>query len=123
MLIDPPFEAQDEFARIAESLEAGLKRFPSGVYAVWYPLTTRARASDFLVAVSALKPRSALAVELTVAGEASSLKMRGCGVAVINPPWQFEAEASQVVSFLARALAQEPGGEGRVEWFVREGGA
>ena len=43
VLIDPPYEAQDEWARLVSGLGGALKRFPSGVYAVWYPLTERAR--------------------------------------------------------------------------------
>ena len=32
-------------------------------------------------------------LELTVAGEQSPLRMKGCGLVVINPPWQFEGAA------------------------------
>jgi 23S rRNA (adenine2030-N6)-methyltransferase len=120
VLIDPPFESQDEFARIAAALGEGLVRFRSGVFAVWYPLTTRARVDEFIGAVRAVNPPSALAVELTVAGPRSLLKMQGCGLLVINPPWGSDREAVGLAAALARVLAQEPGGGGRVEWIVRE---
>jgi 23S rRNA (adenine2030-N6)-methyltransferase len=121
VLIDPPFESQDEFAFIASAVETGLKRFPIGVFAIWFPLTTRARVEEFLAAVRELKPRSALVGELTIAGESSTLKMKGCGLVVINPPWQFEGDAVALLAYLSRALAQEPGGGSTVEWLVREG--
>lgn len=120
VLIDPPFESQVEFTEIADALDAGLKRFPAGVFAIWYPLTMRARATDFLNAVALLAPPSALAIELTVAGESSTLKMKGCGILLINPPWQFDAAAVPMMTFLAEALAQEPGGGSRIEWLVRK---
>lgn len=120
VFVDPPFEAQDEFARIGSALAEGLRRFPGGVFAVWYPLTARARVEEFFEAVRALHPPPTLAVELTIAGERSAIKMRGCGLLVINPPWRFDAEAAGIVQFLAKVLAQEPGGEGRVKWIVRE---
>jgi 23S rRNA (adenine2030-N6)-methyltransferase len=120
VLIDPPFEAQDEFAQISEAMEESLKRFPSGVFAVWYPLTIRARVDEFLAAVRALNPPPALFVELTIAGEASPLKMKGCGLLVINPPWGFADDALPVVTYLAGALAPEQGGGARLEWIVRE---
>ena len=120
VLIDPPFEAQDEFALIVRALEAGLKRFPSGVFVIWFPLTARARVDEFLVAVEALKPASALVTELTVAGEASAMKLKGCGLLVLNPPWQFDRAATTILTYLSRALAQEPGGGTRVDWLVRE---
>jgi 23S rRNA (adenine2030-N6)-methyltransferase len=120
VLIDPPFEAQDEFALIARALKAGLERSPGSVYAIWYPLTTRARVNEFFAAVHTLNPPSALINELTVASESSPLKMKGCGLLVINPPWQFERGASSLLTFLSGALAQERGGGSQVDWLVRE---
>ena len=120
VLIDPPFEAQDEFAQIATALGEGLRRFPSGLLAVWYPLTARARVDDFFSAVRALSPPPTLAAELTIAGARAAMKMQGCGLLVINPPWQFDVEAEPLLGFLATALAQAPGGGGRIEWLVRE---
>jgi 23S rRNA (adenine2030-N6)-methyltransferase len=120
VLIDPPFEAQDEFAQITASVAAGLQRFPGGVFAVWYPLTMRAKVDEFLRGIHDLNPPPTVAVEVTIAGEASRLKMKGCGVLVVNPPWQFEHEAAPTMTFLAEVLAQEPGGEARFEWIVRE---
>ncbi len=120
VLIDPPFEAQDEFAQIAAALREGLQRFPTGVFAVWYPLTGRARVDDFFAAVRALNPPPTLAAELTIADERSDIKLKGCGLLVINPPWQFEQEAAPALAFLGEALAQAPGGSGRIDWVVRE---
>jgi 23S rRNA (adenine2030-N6)-methyltransferase len=120
VLIDPPYEAADESEQIVRALGEGLQRMPSGVFAVWYPLTTRARADEFLGRVRMLRPPPTIAGELTIAGEYSPIKMRGCGLLVINPPWQFEKEATPILEFLARTLAQEPGAEARIEWIVPE---
>ena len=122
VLIDPPFEAEDEFAQIAVALGEGLRRFASGVFAVWYPLTERARVDDFFAAVRALRPPPTLAAELAIAGPAAPMKMKGCGLLVINPPWQFDREAEALLAWLAPVLAQAPGGGGRVDWLVRESG-
>jgi 23S rRNA (adenine2030-N6)-methyltransferase len=120
VLIDPPYEAQDEFAQIGEALREGLERFRAGVFALWYPLTERARIDDFFTEIVALNPPPTLAAELTIAGEDSPIKMKGCGLVVINPPWQFEREAEVALEFLAKALAQAPGGGARIEWVVPE---
>ena len=120
VLIDPPFEAQDEFAQIAQALGEGLRRFHSGVFAVWYPLTERARVDEFFDAVRAMRPPPTLAAELMIAGAQASVKMKGCGLVVINPPWQFDREAEAVLGFLAAALAQAPGGAVTVRWLVPE---
>lgn len=120
VLIDPPFEAQDEFAQIAAALGEGLRRFPSGVFAVWYPLTERARVEEFFARVRDLEPPPALACELEIAGQFASIKLKGCGLLVINPPWRFDEEALPVLTYLAGKLQQEEGSRGRVEWVVRE---
>ncbi len=120
VLIDPPFEAQDEFAQVAKALGEGLRRFPSGVFAVWYPLTERARVDDFFAVLRGLRPPPMLAAELMIAGYAAPVKLKGCGLAVINPPWQFDREAGAMLDYFGRVLAQAPGGGGRVEWIVPE---
>lgn len=120
VLIDPPFEAQDEFAQIARALGEGLRRLPGGVFAVWYPLTERARVDDFFAALRDLRPPPTLAAELMIVGERSSIKMKGCGLAIINPPWQFDREAAGILALLGTTLAQAPGGGGRVQWVVPE---
>ncbi len=120
LLLDPPYEAPDEFTQLAAGLAAALKRFPSGLFAVWYPLTGRARVEEFFAALRNLSPPPTLTCELTIAGEASPIKLKGCGLLIINPPWQFATEVAPVLAFLAAALAQAPGGGARTEWVVAE---
>jgi len=120
ILIDPPFEAADEFAQIADALQQGLRRFPTGVFAIWYPLTGRARLDHFFAALRALNPPPTLFAEVAIAGEQSSLRMKGSGLVVINPPWQFAAETQPILDFLTRELAQAPGGGSPVGWVVPE---
>lgn len=120
VLIDPPFEAQDEFAQVASALGEGLRRFPSGVFAVWYPLTERARVEEFFAHMRDLEPPPTLACELEIAGQFAPMKLKGCGLLVINPPWRFDEEALPVLTYLATKLEQERGARGRVEWVVSE---
>jgi 23S rRNA (adenine2030-N6)-methyltransferase len=120
LLIDPPFEEADEFARLAQALAEGLRRFASGTYAIWYPLTARAKVDEFLTAVRNLAPPPTLAIELDIAGADAAIKLKGCGLLVLNPPWQFDVEAGAIVNALAGHLAQAPGAAGRVQWIVPE---
>lgn len=120
VLIDPPFESQDEFAQIVNGLRQGLQRLPAGVFAIWYPLTERARVDRFFDELIAEALPPTLAVGLTIAGEMSSIKMRGCGLVVVNPPWKFEQTAQRLVVNLTELLAQAPGGDSRVTWIVPE---
>jgi 23S rRNA (adenine2030-N6)-methyltransferase len=101
VLLDPPYEGQGEWSAVAEALGEGLRRFAAGTFAVWYPLTARARATGFIDFLGALDAPS-LAAELLVDPHGEG--MRGCGIAVVNPPWRFDDEARSIVDYLAAAL-------------------
>jgi 23S rRNA (adenine2030-N6)-methyltransferase len=121
VLIDPPFEAADEWARIVTALGDGLARLPGGTFAVWYPLTARAKVDAFyrqLLAIPALPP--CFTVELLIGGEAAGLKLWGCGVLVINPPWGSAKPLDTLTRWLAPVLAQADGAAGGVHWLVPE---
>src|SRR6478735_2263917 len=45
VLIDPPFEQADEFASLAQGLAGAQRKWPTGIYALWYPIKD-ARARD-----------------------------------------------------------------------------
>jgi 23S rRNA (adenine2030-N6)-methyltransferase len=58
--------------------------------------------------------------EVTIAGEAATMKMKGCGLAVVNPPWQIDRAIGPLLPLLAKLLAQAPGGSGHLRWLVPE---
>jgi 23S rRNA (adenine2030-N6)-methyltransferase len=121
VLIDPPFEQADEWARIVGAVRDGLARLPGGVFAVWYPLTARARVDAFyreLLATPKLPP--CFTVELLIAGEAAGLKLWGCGLLVLNPPWGSDRPLDGLARWLAPVLAQGAGAAGGVHWLVPE---
>jgi 23S rRNA (adenine2030-N6)-methyltransferase len=46
--------------------------------------------------------------------------MNGCGLVILNPPWEFEAEARTTMRYLATVLARAPGVTSTVRWLVPE---
>jgi len=109
VLIDPPFEAADEFDRLTRALHQGLRRFATGCYAVWYPIKDPAAAvEDFIEAFAALK---ALRIELRVPPSADG-KLSACGLLIINPPWKFEEAMREALPWVASHLG--PGTESLV---------
>lgn len=105
VLIDPPFEARDEFEQVGAFLVAAARRFATGIYAVWYPLKNRHEADRFVrravrdTGLGGLQCR----IETGAAGEG---QMRACGLLVLNPPFGFDAEARAALAWLAPRLAQ-----------------
>ncbi len=102
VLIDPPFEATDEFEILKRAMRRGLRRFATGCYAVWYPIKDEAAAEDFVQAFAALKT---LRLELSVPAAAPG-KLSACGLLVINPPWKFEEAMREALPWVAAQLGQ-----------------
>ena len=117
VLIDPPFETKKEFADIARGLRDALKRLPGAVVAVWYPITERARTEEFHHALLELAT-PALFAELNIAGPESLLKMKGCGLLILNPPWQIDREIRAVLPVLRERLRVEAGASAVCDWLV-----
>ncbi len=115
VLIDPPFEDKGEWEHVARAVGEGIRRFPGGTYAVWYPLTGRARDDGFIDALEAAKNPS-LSAELIV--DPGAARMKGCGVIVVNPPWRFDDEARVILNYLGNVLYRGAGAQGDVRWIV-----
>ena len=120
VLIDPPFEAKDEFEQVARAVGDALKRAPAATIIVWYPLTERARVDAFFEDLMVMTLPPTFSFELTVVGPMHPMKMKGCGLVVINPPWEFDKELAPTCGWLAELLAQDQGGRAELRWLVRE---
>ncbi|HEY5078387.1 MAG TPA: 23S rRNA (adenine(2030)-N(6))-methyltransferase RlmJ [Opitutaceae bacterium] len=115
VLVDPPFESQGEWASIGLALAEGMARLPGGTYAAWYPLTERAKPDEFLSSLRSLGAPS-LCAELLVDAEGPGL--RGSGVVVVNPPWQFEGDAGEIADYLSAVLSRGGRPHASVRWIV-----
>ena len=101
VLIDPPFEAIDEFERLARAVRHGLRRFPIGCYAIWYPIKDEAAVSSFFASLSEVK---CLRMELDLGPRVPEGKLAACGLVVINPPWKFEEAMREALPWIAARL-------------------
>jgi len=107
VLIDPPYEDPDEFARLASGLTLARARFPAAVLAAWYPVKHRAPVRAFF---DALSLRDVIAAELLLREPVDPTRLNGSGVLVVNPPYRFEQEAQVILDALLERLGdREPG--------------
>jgi 23S rRNA (adenine2030-N6)-methyltransferase len=120
VIIDPPFEATDEFDRLAEGLFAALERAATVTYLAWYPLKDLKAVDRFHDRLARSGTRKILVVETAMAALGSLPGLTAAGLVVINPPWPLADELAAHLPALARLLAQGPGGGARVEWLVGE---
>ena len=123
VLIDPPYEAQEEeYPRILGALADGLQRWPTGCYAVWYPIKLRRSLNAFMRKVAELPCKSILRAELLVRPDDSPLRLNGSGMLVLNPPWKLDQELAGALPVLAKLLSDGEGeGSSRLDWLKREG--
>lgn len=111
VLIDPPYERDEEYKRVLQSLKEGLKRFATGSYLVWYPLLNKASSQQFPQQLRALKNIEWLDVQLQVQARPRGAGMYGSGMFIINPPYTLQGELEQTLPWLSRELAVEGQGQ------------
>lgn len=108
VLIDPSYEDKGDYKRVIEALREGLKRFSTGVYAVWYPQVQRHESRRFPDLLKRLQEHDWLHVTLTVRGPvAGGLGLHGSGMFILNPPWTLPKALKQAMPFLVRLLGQD----------------
>jgi 23S rRNA (adenine2030-N6)-methyltransferase len=110
VLIDPSYEEKQDYQRVPAALVEALKRFETGIYAVWYPLLQRPESHQFAEKLKRLPVKSWLHVSLTVnTPAADGFGMHGSGMFVLNPPWTLHTTLKQVMPWLVRVLGQDAG--------------
>ncbi|MBR0757858.1 23S rRNA (adenine(2030)-N(6))-methyltransferase RlmJ [Bradyrhizobium jicamae] len=109
VLIDPPFEAKDEFERLAKGFSNAFAKWPTGSYLIWYPVKAR-RATDELAravatACEASKPAGkCLRLEFSVAPQESDGALVSSGLLIVNPPWTLASELKTILLELEKPL-------------------
>jgi 23S rRNA (adenine2030-N6)-methyltransferase len=109
VLIDPPYEQTDEVARVTGMLADGLRRFATGIYCIWYPVTGDGLDLRLGDAIATMMLPPVLHAELNVRRRKTEGGLSGSGVFVINPPWQLDRDLSFLLPELAEALRQDEG--------------
>jgi 23S rRNA (adenine2030-N6)-methyltransferase len=120
VLIDPPYESDQEFASVRQALQAGLGRWPNGIFALWYPIKASPEATRLHTALQDSGLRKLLRLELTVRPADSPLGLNGSGLIIANPPWQLDDELRPALAELHGVLAPQGAGASRIDWLVPE---
>jgi 23S rRNA (adenine2030-N6)-methyltransferase len=120
VLIDPPFEAKDEFERMAAGFEEAFTKWPTGSYLLWYPVKSR-RATDGLarhvaeLVGAGAPPGKCLRLEFSVAPQAAGEALASAGLLIVNPPWTLMGELRAILPELEKPLGQGGAGRFRLE--------
>jgi 23S rRNA (adenine2030-N6)-methyltransferase len=117
VMIDPPYEAADEFERAVDILSRAYRRFASGIYMLWYPIKSRADANAFCGEVRARGVAPLLRVEIDIGHAPEGMKERlpAAGVLIVNPPYGLEDEIRRAAAFLSPLLGRTPESPARID--------
>jgi len=120
VLVDPPFEDDNDFARLSRGLAATHGKWASGIYALWYPIKGRPEPDALAKRLRRCGIAKILRAELTVAPLNDPSRLNGCGLILVNPPWTLENELSTLLPALAAILVRQGKGSFRLDWLARE---
>jgi len=109
VLIDPPYEQEHELQRLIPVLEQATRRWPTGIFVVWYPIKHRRDLRGFYRQLAGAGIGPVLLAELGVRPGDNDTRLNGSGLAIIRPPWQIEQTLTTAWSELARRLGDAGG--------------
>lgn len=105
VLIDPPYEDKRDYSRTVEVLRDALTRFPTGMYAVWYPVLQRNESIQLPEKLKRLGAKSWLNVTLAIHGPApDGFGLHNSGMFILNPPWTLEPMLRELMPYLVDVL-------------------
>ncbi|OIQ71861.1 ribosomal RNA large subunit methyltransferase J [mine drainage metagenome] len=120
VLIDPPYEQQDEFDRLAHGFAEAFAKWPTGSYLLWYPVKSRRVTDDLARHVArtvagSTPPGKALRLEFSVAPGTAEAGLTSAGLLIVNPPWTLAGELKAILPELEKPLGQGGAGRFRLE--------
>lgn len=127
ILIDPPFEKEHrDFSALVDLLVKAHKKWSTGVLALWYPIKNNDAVELFYKKMKRTEIRRQLILELNIFPPDLPMGLNGTGMLVINPPWQFDAKAEEILQYL-QPILQHPESpqmsveqRTKVQWLVGE---
>ncbi|MER8776486.1 23S rRNA (adenine(2030)-N(6))-methyltransferase RlmJ [Mesorhizobium sp. M0977] len=120
VLIDPPFEEEGEFGRLVDGLQRAHRRWPGGIYALWYPLKDRKAVAAFRKALKQTGIPRLLDVGFEIRPASVEPSFGGCGMVMVNPPFTLEGELRTLLPALHRLLAVEQPSHWTLDWLAGE---
>jgi 23S rRNA (adenine2030-N6)-methyltransferase len=110
VLIDPPYEDKQDYKKTKDVLAEALGRFPTGTYAVWYPLLQRMESRQFADKLKQLPAAEWLNVVLTTKKPTpDGFGLHSSGMFILNPPYTLEPMLKEVMPWLVKALGKDSG--------------
>jgi 23S rRNA (adenine2030-N6)-methyltransferase len=118
VLVDPPFEEEGEFDRLVDGLRKAHKRWPGGIYALWYPVKDRKAVAAFRKALVQSGVPKLLDIGFEIRPPSAEPSLDGSGMVVVNPPFTLEGELRTLLPALHTLLVVEKPAHWTLEWLA-----
>ncbi|MGH8295447.1 MAG: 23S rRNA (adenine(2030)-N(6))-methyltransferase RlmJ [Steroidobacteraceae bacterium] len=87
--IDPSYEeSRQDFERVRHAAAEALRRFPTGVVAIWYPIKDERDTAAWQAELTGALGCQLLAAELSLYPRDSRVALNGSGILIANPPYR-----------------------------------
>src|SRR3984885_8278002 len=113
VLIDPPYESLDELKMMLQAFAEAYRRWPSGVYLMWYPIRSAAQRRAVHARFEALALPKMLLADIAIHPDDAGLGLAGSGLMIVNPPYGADQFLRDAYGAIHQAIAAP--GAGYVE--------
>jgi 23S rRNA (adenine2030-N6)-methyltransferase len=123
VLIDPPYEDAADFPNLVHGLAAAHRKWANGTYLLWYPIKEREQPNALARRLQRSGIGKILRAELHLpspGNPVNPVRLAGCGLIVVNPPWRLEQELGILLPKLGAILAATGGSSVRIDWITGE---
>ena len=113
VLIDPPYESLDELKAMLQAFADAYRRWPSGMFLMWYPIRSATQRTLVHARFEALKIPKMLFADLAIHPDDAGVGLAGSGIMIVNPPYGADQHLSDAYASIHEAIAAP--GAGYVE--------
>ena len=87
VLIDPPYESLDELKLMLQAFTEAYRRWPNGIFLMWYPIRSAVQRSMVHARFEALRIPKMLFADLAIHPDDAGVGLAGSGLMIVNPPY------------------------------------
>jgi 23S rRNA (adenine2030-N6)-methyltransferase len=113
VIIDPPYESLDELKTMLQAFADAYRRWPTGIFLLWYPIRSASQRSNVHARLEALQIPKMLCADLAIHPDDAGVGLAGSGLVIVNPPYGCDAYLTAAYAAVHRGIAAA--GAGYVE--------
>jgi 23S rRNA (adenine2030-N6)-methyltransferase len=118
VLADPSYEEAEDFLRLPAGLAEAHRKWPTGIYMLWYPIKDRTAADALTRRLRRLDVPKVMRCEITLGPARADAGLIGSGLIVVNPPYNLDRELEILLPALARSFSSAA--RHRLDWLTQE---